>query len=376
MATLKQGEKNYLEEHSKEKVAFYEKYLNLYLTILINAQYAKAINIYDVFCGVGIYDGDGSKGSPVVAMECIKKQLNIHWKNKEKPIRLLINDGDKKRVSIAKNHIEKHCNDKCTFSAFNLDSKEIFSSVINIIKKSKKDENHLIFIDPHGYKDIYKNDIVNIMKAGKSEILIFLPIHLMYRFLKPTQDDKENPSYIPLRRFMTEFDLEYDAESPQEYIAGIEKAFLCNEKYYTSSYILQADSNNYYALFFITKHIRGLEKAIDTKWELDELCGEGFEKKQPVSLFEIEEKETKRENCIEKFKDKLVMYLRTERTNNEIYIFALTNGFLIKHTNAILRHLNEKNKLIFDRDVRKNSFYLNYDYYKNNTIKYKVKVNE
>ncbi|HHD79572.1 MAG TPA: three-Cys-motif partner protein TcmP, partial [Epsilonproteobacteria bacterium] len=105
MATLKQGEKNYLEEHSKEKVAFYEKYLNLYLTVLINAQYVNAINIYDIFCGVGIYDGDGSKGSPVVAMECIKKQLKIHRKNRDKPINLLINDGDKKRVNIAKNYI-------------------------------------------------------------------------------------------------------------------------------------------------------------------------------------------------------------------------------------------------------------------------------
>jgi len=376
MAALKQGEKNYLEEHSKEKVAFYEKYLNLYLTVLLNTQYVKAINIYDIFCGVGIYDGDGSKGSPVVAMECIKNQLKIHWENKDKPISLLINDGDGKRVAIAKNYIEKHCNAKCEFSAFNLDAKKIFSFVIDKIKKSKKDENHLIFIDPHGYKDIYKSDIVNIMEAGKSEILIFLPIHLMYRFLKPTEKDKENPSYIPLRRFMTEFGLEYDATSPQEYILHIEKAFLCNEKYYTTSYILQASSSNYYALFFITKHIRGLEKAIDTKWELDELCGEGFEKQQPKSLFEDEEKENKKENCVEKFKEKLVEFLHTERTNNEIYIFALTNGFLIKHTNAILKQLNKENMLNFDRKVRKNAFYLQYEYYKNNTVQYKVKVNE
>jgi len=376
MATLKQGEKNYLEEHSKEKVAFYEKYLNLYLTVLINSQYVKAINLYDIFCGVGIYDGDGSKGSPIVAMECIKKQLNIHWKHKNKPISLLINDGDKSRVDIATKYIEKHCNDKCMFSAFNLDSKEIFSSVIDKIKRSKKDENHLVFIDPHGYKNVYKNDIVNIMKAGKSEILIFLPIHLMYRFLKPTQTDKENPSYIPLRRFMTEFNLEYNATTPREYISHIEQAFLCDEEYYTASYVLQADSNNFYALFFITKHIRGLEKAIDTKWQLDKLCGEGFEKKQHKSLFEDEEKENKKENCIEKFRDKLVEYLHDERTNNEIYIFALKKGFLIKHTNAILRQLDAKNKLIFDRNVRKNSFYLNYDSYKKDTVKYKVKINE
>ena len=375
MANLKQGEKDYLEEHSKAKVAFYEKYLNLYLTVLMNAEYVKAINIYDVFCGVGVYEGDGSKGSPVVAMEGIKNQQKIHWRHKDKPVSLLINDGNKERVDIAKKYIEDHCDTKCAFSSYNLDAKDIFPLIIDKIK-SKKTENHLVFIDPHGYKDIFKSYIVDIMEAGKSEILIFLPIHLMYRFLKPTQHDKENPSYAPLRRFMTEFDLEYDASSPQEYIAGIEKAFLCHEKYYTASYILKSDSNNYYALFFITKHIRGLEKAIAAKWELDELCGEGFENKQHKSLFEEEEKEEKKENCIEKFKEKLVEFLRSDRTNNEIYLFALTNGSLIKHTNVILKQLNEENKLHFDRKVRKNAFYLTYMNYKDGTIKYKVKINE
>ncbi len=376
MANQKQGEKSYLEEHSKEKVAFYEKYLDLYLTVLLNAEYVKAINIYDIFCGIGIYDGDGSKGSPIVAMESIKRQLKIHWKHKNKPISLLINDGHKDRIQVAKNYIENNCNNKCTFLAHNLDAKEIFPLVINQIKNKSK-ENHLVFIDPHGYKDIYKKDIVDIMEAGKSEILIFLPVHLMYRFLKPSKEDKENPSYEPLRRFMTEFNLEYDASLPQEYIAGIEKAFCIDSKYYSASYRLRAEnSNNYYALFFITKHIRGLEKAIDTKWKLDELCGEGFEKTQHKSLFEEEEKEDKKENCIAKFKDKLIEYLYTERTNNEIYTFSLINGFLIKQANDILRQLSTDNKLCFDREVRKNAFYLTYKNYKNGVIKYKVKINE
>ena len=167
MAVLKQGEKNYLEEHSKAKVAFYEKYLNLYLTVLLNAKHVKAINIYDIFCGVGIYDGDGSKGSPVVAMECIKKQLKIYWKNRDKPISLLINDGDKTRVDIAKNYIEQHCNDKCVFTPLNLESKEIFSYVIDKIKKSKKDENHLVFIDPHGYRIFIKMILLILWKLAK-----------------------------------------------------------------------------------------------------------------------------------------------------------------------------------------------------------------
>jgi three-Cys-motif partner protein len=375
MANLKQGDKSYLEEHSKEKVAFYKKYLDLYLIVLTRANYVSAINIYDIFCGVGIYDGDGSKGSPVVAMESINEHVKNNKKNK--PIRLLINDGERERVDFAKKYIKEHCEAECDFLAHNLKAKEIFALVIEKIKSRKK-ENHLVFIDPHGYKDIYKRDLVDIMEAGKSEILIFLPIHLMYRFLKATKQDEENPSYTPLRRFMTEFGLDYNASSLDEYIEHIGKAFLFEkEDYFTTTYILQANNNNVYALFFVTKHIYGLEKAVEAKWKLDELCGRGFKKKQPKSLFEEEEKEEKKENCIERLRVKLFYYLKKARTNIDIYRFALTNGFLPKHANIILQELNGENKLIFDsHNERKNSFFLAYKHYKNGIIKYKVKINE
>lgn len=377
MATLKQGEKNYLEEHSKVKVSFYGKYLDLYLTVLINAQSIKAINIYDLFCGVGIYDGDGSKGSPVVAMERIKEQLKRHWKNKDKPIRLLINDGNKERVGIAKRYIENHCNDKCTFSAYNLDAKKIFPLVIDDIK-NKKDENHLVFIDPHGYKEIYKNDIVNIMEAGKSEILIFLPIHQMYQFSKGTmKPDTKSSDRNPLKRFIKEFELNYTAESPKKYIEHVEKSFSFEKKYYTTHFRLRAtSSNNMYALFFITKNLKGLEKAIETKWKLDELCGKGFEKKVNLSLFNEEDKEEEKENCLYDLELELKKYLSIQRTNGELYQFTLENGFLLKHTNAILKQLQKDNKLSFIEDKRKKrTFYLSYEYF-NKEVLYKVKINE
>lgn len=378
MATIKQGEKDYLEEHSKEKVAFYKKYLDLYLTVLINAPYTSAINIYDIFCGVGIYEGDGSKGSPIVAMECIKTQLKRHWKHRDKPISLLINDGDKTRVDIATNYIRQHYNNKFTFRSLNLQSKEIFTSVIDKINMSKNDENHLVFIDPHGYKDIYKNDIVNIMEAGKSEILIFLPIHQMYRFSKGTMTIDTNPSESnPLKRFIKEFKLNYDAESAKKYIEYVENSFACNGQFYTTNYRLKAsNSNNIYGLFFITKNLKGLEKAIETKWELDELCGQGFEKKYEESLFFELDKEEEKEDCIGNLEKKLKNYLSEKRTNNELYEFTLTNGFLIKHTNDILKKFQNNNQLVFDRYVRKSSFYLNFDNYRDNEIKYKVSVNE
>ena len=365
----KQGEKDYLEEHSKEKVKFYGKYLDVYLAILLNSLYTKAINIYDIFCGVGLYSDDGSKGSPIVAMEAIIKF------NSSQKVRLLINDGDTKRVETAHSYIKNHYNNQFEFESHNLLSEKIFELTISKIKKNNN-ENHLIFIDPHGYKNIYKNDIVNIMEAGKSEILIFLPIHMMYRFLKPSQKDRENSSYQPLIEFMETFKLNYNVQTTKEYIEHIKQAFSFKDKYYTTSYILQSDTKNDYALFFITKNLRGLEKAVETKWKLDTLCGKGFEQTKNKSLFEIEDKEKKKEDCLEELLQKLQIYLKDRRNNNELCEFTLKNGFLLKHINEAMKILQNDNKLIFDRVLRKNSFYINYKNYKNNDIKYKVQINE
>ena len=375
MAKVKQGDRDYLEEHSKEKVAFYGEYLDLYLTVLLNTTYIKSINIYDLFCGVGIYAEDGSKGSPIIAMESIKKQLSIQQNSNNKQMKLIINDGKKESVERAKQYLVEQ-NINFDFEAYNLQAEDIFSLTINNIKSSKDDEFNLIFIDPHGYKDIYKKDIINIMNAGKSEILIFLPIHMMYRFLKPSEEDKENPSYEHLIRFMKEFKLHNIVESTDEYIANIKESFSFDNQYFTTSYKLRAtNSHNDYALFFITKNIYGLEKAVETKWKLDKLCGSGFEKKKP-SLFDVEFEDSKKEDCLNNFKNKLIIYLKEERTNNEIYKFTLTSGFQIKQTNEILKALCSENRCTFDREVRKNSYYLNYAHHKDNEIKYRIKINE
>jgi len=299
-------------------------------------------------------------------MEVIKKF------NSSTKIRLLINDGDTKRVETAHNYIKNNYNKQFEFESYNLLSEKIFELTIFNIKKSEN-EHHLIFIDPHGYKNIFKKDIQNIMESGKSEILIFLPVHQMYRFKTPKETNTINQS---LERFIIEFELKCNAETPKEYIEHIKEAFSFNDKYYTTSYVLQSYSKNYYALFFITKNLKGLEKAVEAKWKLDELCGKGFEQKKAPTLFDGINEEEKKENCLEDLSKILKIYLKDKRNNNELYEFTLKNGFLLKHINEIMRILQNDNKLIFNRKIRKNSFYINYENHRDNNIKYEVQINE
>jgi three-Cys-motif partner protein len=376
--TVKQGYKDYLEEHSKVKVDFYKKYLDIYLTVLMHSQYTNKINIYDLFCGIGVYEADGSKGSPVVAIECIKSKFEDFGKNKIDSLNLIINDGDKNHVDIAKNYIEQNYKNVCEFKAHNLDAKEMFKLLKHELSSSASDQNNFIFIDPHGYKEIYKNDISEIMELGRNEVLIFLPVDYMYRFIKPAKSDMENPSYKPLKRFMNEFGLNYDVESKEEYVEYIKSAFTFNDKYYTSSFTLESKAQkNLYALFFITKNLKGLEESIKIKWELDELCGKGHKGDLDLGLFSDHYKEQDKKDCLGMLEDKLKIYLKEYRTNKELYEFILKAGFLIKDANVLLKSFEEKYELQFiqEDDRKKKSFYLSYTNYKKSS-RYKVKINE
>ena len=71
MKAKKSDVKNTMQIHSQAKVEFYKTYLERYVAILCQSHFIKHIRIYDVFCGMGIYE-DGGKGSPVVAYDTIK----------------------------------------------------------------------------------------------------------------------------------------------------------------------------------------------------------------------------------------------------------------------------------------------------------------
>ena len=164
MAQTKQETKENIFEHSQAKLDFYKNYLVKYLAILLNDTYTKRINIYDVFCGIGIYE-DGNQGSPIIAMDIIKELIE---KYPSKEISLTINDKDKTKVDFVSNHINNNYNDICEVNSFNLDAVEMLKNVNEDIKKTKKGIKNLVFIDPYGYKENYKNDICNIMNSKNS----------------------------------------------------------------------------------------------------------------------------------------------------------------------------------------------------------------
>jgi len=254
----------------------------------------------------------------------------------------------------------------------NLDSDTMFAEIIGKIEKQNRDEKNLIFIDPYGYKDIKKQNIIDLLKKQNTEIILFLPISHMYRFTDIAIQSDE-PAYAKLRIFVEEF---FESNHPYfsiesgkdvfKYIYFIKNALTFNNKYFSASYYIQRNNANYFALFFITPNIYGLEKILKVKWSLDEKFGQGFKQKDPLGdLFEEEYKKESLRELIGCFEEKLISWLKSGSfTNSDVYRFTLGNEFLPKHTNQILKKMQESQILEVEsvrniEKVRKNSFYVN-----------------
>ena len=202
--TIISDSKMIMLQHSKAKVELFKRYWSIYLSILNNVDFISKIYLFDTHAGEGIYE-NGGKGSPIVAIETIK---NIYYQNNRaiKDIEILFNDNEKSdiereilkidRVKRFVNKIYKPQNVKIIYKS------EEFSSIILEIQKKldniSSSERALLFIDPWGYKEIRLYDLQRILANKKSELILFLPISFMYRFIgKAITDNKLNETLCP-----------------------------------------------------------------------------------------------------------------------------------------------------------------------------------
>ncbi len=361
--------KNNLYEHSAAKVELYTSYLERYLVILDKNEYISQINLYDVFCGLGIYE-NGGKGSPVQAFELVKvlKDQGKISKN----ICLWLNDYNPHRVGRVRKYIEENYPGQgyCKIKYTSLDAGNCLQEIQHQIATNVKDTHNLLFIDPYGYKTVKKSSIDALMGLGHVEVLVFLPVDDIYRFADYSIKHRSEPQFAPLAEFLFDFFqpghkvLSGKVQNERELIDCLCEAFSVNQSYYSTSYFIERSVNKYYALFFITKNALGCEKMLEVKWSLDEARGKGFKREEP-NLFSDVFLEEDQKDMSNMLRDNLVGFLRTEKTNQDIYDYVLRLGFLPKHANEVLRSLQNSGLLLVtgmnkDDKIRKGAFHIKY----------------
>jgi len=373
----KDAKKNVLP-HSQAKLDLFKSYLETYLPILSLAKGITKINLYDIFCGMGIYE-DNKIGSPLIAINAINKTNDLFdlrgWKRK--PISLNINDGEKDKIENVKNLLKDVSMNNCKINFFNLDADEMLEKVIVEINTRANTERNLVFIDPYGYSNISKDKIFGLLAKGYTEVVLFLPVMQMYRFSEVALTDVESKCYEDLRNFIKDFlNSKSDFESIFDFINAITKGLKFDNKYLCCSHYIERDKGNYYAVFFVTPHLYGLQKMLEVKWKEDPSRGKGF-KKENWGLFEETRVDVNKKIQLNYLKGLLIDSLKKldkGLSNVDLFFFVLSNEFLPVHINAIIRDLKEQKKIVTtDQNYIEKNFgnttYINLDHYNKNDIK-------
>lgn len=374
----KQTSKDVMLAHSKAKVEYYQKYLACYLSIMSVAKKIDEVNVFDVFCGRGVY-ADGELGSPIRSVQTAREVRRNHPSNKF--FNFYFNDVEEAYVRRVKSYIDENIPDNkdfCHITYLNAPAELLFEKIGRFLANTSFSTKNFLFVDPYGYKDINRHTIQRLMCNQNTEMLLFLPISFMHRFTHYAFNVDANNGALRLREFIEQFfpaDHKVRSEEPmdvKEYIEALVDAFSFGGRYYTTSYFIERDSRNYFALFAICNNLLGLEKAVETKWKLDEQDGKGFhlpDADTEPDLFSELFMEENRQEHYEELKALLISFLmgrKGGRSNGEMYEFVLRHGYLPKHANAVLRQLQDNNLInvkLFGtgKEARKHSFYINYN---------------
>lgn len=374
--------------HSKAKLEYYHAYLKRYLPILRLAKFTKRINIFDVFCGTGIYE-DGTKGSPVLAFEAIKDSHYIHQNKPLTPVGLYVNDLDSDKIQGVEKYLsEKNKKHYCDLGFYNKDASVFFNDIVAILQRQQSSTRNLVLIDPYGYKNIRKDDLGRLLSKGNTEIILFLPISQIYRFSGKVVNS-EDCGAKALQDFIYSFfpDTNHPvrtgkSSSEKEFIEHIRTALSFDDKFYATSFYLQRDKRgHYFAMFSITRNLKGLEKMIEVKWALNHETGEGFELPKPKGLFDHQFKQQIKDAQFNNLKNLILKFISKKGivNNNELYEFILKNMFKITHGIEVLKYLQKNGKIsVFDvqknQDARKGSFYIDYNNFAKNIVKVNISI--
>lgn len=221
--------------------------------------------------------------------------------------------------------------ENCTYEFYNKDADEMLQIASKKINSYGPKERSLVFIDPYGYSQIHSEKIYNLIKNEHTEIILFLPVMQMYRFKDIAINDPSRRCFEDLRKFIFSFfpsnhRIHNDKiDTVFEFINEIKGALSYNDQFYTCSHYIERGKGNYYALFFITSNIYGLDKMVEAKWKLDPVKGKGFSQKKTPTLFDTHFEQVDHSREIDYLKSQILDALRQKVLSNvEIYELALS----------------------------------------------------
>jgi three-Cys-motif partner protein len=357
---------------TKIKLEILSSFINEWFQVMVNNNYLNTFYLYDFFAGSGS-DTFDNPGSPIIMLQYIITNCpKLQEKNKN--VEVVFNDNNSLKVEKLKQKckelIEKNCaenkscinysENRCPIMAVKFENKDFKILLDEEYRKLQSRNNPycFMFIDQYGLKEV-NTDTFNILSSLKhTDILFFTATAHAVRFSKTESIQKHlniNDDFVWGEKHHRELCRYYSSLIPEKSSFRV-APFSIKKK----------DTGMICGLIFGSNNLYGIEKFLNAAWEKDSLSGEAnydiedddIRADEP-SLFEDFDKPKK----LDRFENKLKEYLHTGRTNNEIYEFTLSEGFLPKHVTQIIKALEKDNKLNVAATTgrtRKGAYYINH----------------
>lgn len=323
-----------------DKLEIFEDYFKEWLPVFIARQEIiwNEIQVFDLFAGEG-KDVEGTFGSPMRILTILNKNRELILKSKVR-VRVIFNEYDKEKYQLLLQNIESIIDRSiCVVESNNED----FLIVFNKYSSSMRRTANFLFLDQNGIKQITEEVFAKLIDLKQTDFLFFISSSYIKRFceveefkkyLKITKQDLVGKSYYHIHRVVLDY---YRSKVP------------AMKEYFLAPFSVKKPSG-IYGLIFGTNHTLGIEKFLHVCWKHDRLTGEAnfdidnekINVNQPglFAEFNIPKKKQIFDNSL---KEKIL--IKSLRTDIDIYLFTLSEGFLLKDANKILKDLEKEGKI-------------------------------
>jgi three-Cys-motif partner protein len=355
------------DEGTKAKLSIFQDYLKEWLPVFLARDEIiwSTINIYDFFAGPG-YDSNGFKGTPIIIINELTSYFD-KISTKKLNVNLYFNEFSKAKKNELEKRLESDYGDLNPYNrkVESLDFKVAFDR--QFPKMQEKNCANLLFLDQNGIKHISEEVFKKITQLKTTDFLFFISSSTIKRFcehpniaqhIKLNLADVEKTPYHRIHRLILDY---YKSLIPN------------GKQYHLASFSLKKNSG-VYGLIFGSGHVLGIEKFLTTCWNIDPERGEAnFDidddkiMQGQIDLFSGEVRKPKK---VELFENELEDKIRSGELKNdkEIYLFALTNGFLPRHIKSVI------NKLVNEKKIAKSKLNLTSKVCKKNALLTEIKL--
>jgi three-Cys-motif partner protein len=331
------------DEGTIVKLALYRRYLKEWLPVFLSKvppQFT-TINIYDFFSGPGM-DTNGEKGSPLITIDLLAPYFEKILTNKQR-VNLHFNDKRKSKIKQLKDNIKSI---EIDLSPLNIHYySEEFQKLFNksISSMSKSNTANFLFLDQSGIKNITDDIFNSIITLPVTDFLFFISSSTLHRF----NDHPEINKYIKIDKSGS-IESKY-CHVHREVLEYYRSLIPAGKEYYLAPFSIKKNVN-IYGLIFGTGHLLGIEKFLKQCWKIDTQTGESnfdidddrIHPSKPY-LFDALNKPRKLDAFENDIKSKILK--GDLKTNKDIYIYTLSNGFLAEHVRMIIKKLIRESEL-------------------------------